>query len=158
MSTLADFAATRLDGTEEQLSAYAGKVVLVVNVASRCGFTPQYRGLEELWARYRDRGLVVLGFPCNQFGGQEPGGEESIGETCSAYGVTFPVLAKVDVNGADADPLFCWLKDKARGFLGLNDIKWNFTKFLVDREGRAVRRFAPSVDPKALAPHIEKLL
>jgi glutathione peroxidase len=136
MTTLHDFTATTLAGREQPLSEYAGKVVLVVNTASRCGFTPQYAGLEELWETYRDRGLVVLGFPCNQFGAQEPGTAEEIGEFCSLnYGVSFPMFAKVDVNGPGAHPLWTWLRQEKGGVLG-DAIKWNFTKFLVGKDGQ----------------------
>jgi glutathione peroxidase len=156
--TLSDFTATRLDGADEPLLVHAGKVVLVVNVASKCGFTPQYPGLEKLWRDYRDRGFVVLGFPCNQFGGQEPGGPDDIAATCASYDVTFPVYARVDVNGPAADPLFAWLKHEAPGLLGLGAIKWNFTKFLIERDGRTVTRFAPNVEPASLAPEIDARL
>jgi glutathione peroxidase len=156
--TLSDFTATRLDGTDEPLSAYAGKLVLVVNVASKCGFTPQYPALEKLWRDYRDRGFVILGFPCNQFGRQEPGGPDEIGATCTSYDVSFPIFAKVEVNGPNAHPLFGWLKRAAPGLLGLSAIKWNFTKFLIDREGRVVGRFASSVEPSTIARHLEALL
>ena len=158
MPTLSDFTAIRLDGVEESLATHAGKVVLVVNVASKCGFTPQYEGLERLWRDYRDRGFVVLGFPCNQFGGQEPGGADDIAAVCDTYKVSFPVFTKVDVNGAGAHPLFGWLRESAPGFLGLKAIRWNFTKFLVDRQGRAVARFAPNVAPARLTKRIEALL
>ena len=158
MPTLSDFNAIRLDGIEESLATHAGKVVLVVNVASKCGFTPQYEGLERLWRDYRDRGFIVLGFPCNQFGGQEPGGADDITAVCDTYEVTFPVFAKVDVNGAGTHPLFGWLRESAPGFLGLKAIRWNFTKFLVDRQDRAVARFAPNVAPARLTKRIEALL
>ena len=158
MPTLSDFNAIRLAGVEESLATHAGKVVLVVNVASKCGFTPQYEGLERLWRDYRDRGFVVLGFPCNQFGGQEPGDADDITAVCDTYEVTFPVFAKVDVNGAGTHPLFGWLRESAPGFLGLKAIRWNFTKFLVDRQGRAVARFAPNVAPARLTKRIEALL
>ena len=153
------FAAARLDGTVVSLDAFAGQVMLIVNTASECGFTPQYQGLEELSGTYRDRGFVVLGFPCNQFGQQEPGSAEEIGRFCETnYGVTFPMFAKIDVNGVAAHPLFRWLKNEARGVLGTERIKWNFTKFLVDRKGQVVERFAPNTKPEALRPHIERLL
>jgi len=159
MPTLSEFSATRLLGGLEPLSLYAGKVVLVVNVASHCGFTPQYTGLEQLWQDYRDRGLVVLGFPCNQFGSQESGSAEEIAAFCSdSYGVTFPMFEKIEVNGKGADPLFRWLKKAAPGLLGLNDVKWNFTKFLIGRDGNAVRRFGPDVNPNAIGKDIEALL
>jgi glutathione peroxidase len=156
--TLYDFSARTIDGDERSLDDYRGKVVLVVNVASQCGFTPQYEGLERLYKTYADRGFVVLGFPSNQFGGQEPGTEDEIQGFCSLnYGVTFPMFAKVDVNGDDAHPLFTWLRRQQSGFFG-GRIKWNFTKFLVDGEGRAVERYGSMTEPAALAPDIEKLL
>ena len=159
MTTLADFSATRLNGGEQRLSDYVGKVVLIVNVASKCGLTPQYAGLEELYRSYHDRGLEILGFPCNQFGAQEPGTGKEIATFCETqFGVSFPMFAKVDVNGDDAHPLFKWLRKEAPGMLGSEAIKWNFTKFLVDREGRVVERFAPTTAPADLAPAIEKLL
>lgn len=158
MTTLHDFTATTLDGREQPLSAYAGKVVLVVNTASRCGFTPQYEGLEQLWRGFREDGLVVLGFPCDQFGHQEPGSEEEIADFCSRnYGVTFPMSAKVDVNGPGAHPLWSWLREEKGGIMG-DDIKWNFTKFLVGRDGRVIRRFAPKTSPAQLAGSIESAL
>lgn len=159
MTTLSDFTATRLDGTEQSLADFAGKVVLVVNVASKCGFTPQYEGLETLWRTYRDRGFVVLGFPCNQFGEQEPGTAEEIAEFCSlTYDVRFPMFARIDVNGPSAHPLYQWLKSEAPGILGTEGVKWNFTKFLVNREGRYVSRFASADEPASLARDIEALL
>ena len=158
MTTLSDFTATTLTGEERSLSAYAGKVVLVVNTASRCGFTPQYAGLEELYTELKDDGFVVLGFPCNQFGSQEPGSEDEIGEFCQAnYGVTFPMFAKVDVNGDDAHPLYEWLKDEKTGVLG-GRIKWNFTKFLVGRDGRVIERYAPNCEPADLAGDVRAAL
>ena len=159
MTTAHDFSAMTLAGKQQRLSAWKGKVLLVVNTASKCGLTPQYEGLEALWQAYKDRGLVVLGFPCNQFGEQEPGGEAQIAEFCSLnYGVSFPMFAKVDVNGDAAHPLWKWMKQEAPGLLGSEAIKWNFTKFLIDREGRVVERFAPTTAPKDLAPAIERLL
>ena len=147
------------DGGTARLDTWAGKVLLVVNTASKCGFTPQYEGLEELRRRYGDRGFEVLAFPCNQFGAQEPGDAAEIATFCSThYDVTFPVFAKVDVNGAGADPLFVELKRQAPGVLGSQAVKWNFTKFLVDRSGRAVRRYAPTTKPEDLAGDIEALL
>jgi glutathione peroxidase len=158
MTTLSDFTATTLTGEERSLSAYAGKVVLVVNTASRCGFTPQYAGLEELYTELKDDGFVVLGFPCNQFGSQEPGSEDEIGEFCQAnYGVTFPMFAKVDVNGDDAHPLYEWLKHEKTGVLG-GRIKWNFTKFLVGRDGRVIERYAPNCEPADLAGDVRAAL
>ena len=159
MTSLYDFAARRNDGTEESLSTYAGKVVLVVNVASFCGFTPQYDGLEKLYKQFGADGFTVLGFPCNQFGEQEPGSAAEIASFCELnYNVTFPIFDKVDVNGAHAHPLFGWLRDAAPGLLGLNDIKWNFTKFLIDKEGRAVHRYAPTTEPSDIAPDIAAAL
>jgi glutathione peroxidase len=156
--TLSDFTADRLDGTPEPLSTYAGKVVLVVNTASNCGFTPQYAGLEQLWAEHQDAGLVVLGFPCNQFGAQEPGTADEIEEFCQAnYGVSFPMFAKVDVNGEDAHPVWEWLKESKGGLLG-DRIKWNFTKFLVGRDGKVIERYAPNTKPEELEVDIAKAL
>ena len=141
------------------LSEHRGKVLLVVNVASKCGFTPQYAGLEQLWRDYRDRGLVVLGFPCDQFGHQEPGDEAEIKNFCSlSYDVDFPLSSKVEVNGADAHPLWKWLKDEKGGFLGIDAIKWNFTKFLVGRDGEVIKRYAPTEEPQALRADIEAAL
>jgi glutathione peroxidase len=151
--------AAAVDGKDVSLAEYKGKVLLVVNTASKCGFTPQYKGLEELYEHFKDRGLVVLGFPCNQFGAQEPDSEAEIAQFCEInYGVTFPIFAKVDVNGAEAHPLFKFLKGEQKGILGTEAIKWNFTKFLVDREGRVVERYGSSTTPAELAPAIEKLL
>jgi glutathione peroxidase len=148
-----------IEGRETSLGEYRGKVLLIVNVASRCGFTPQYRGLEELYKTYGERGLVVLGFPSNQFGGQEPGSEGEIVQFCSTnYGVTFPMFSKIEVNGEGAHPLYRYLKSERGGLLGSEAIKWNFTKFLVDREGKVVDRFAPSTKPGELTRVIEKLL
>jgi glutathione peroxidase len=156
--TLTDFTAATLAGEEQPLAAYAGQVVLVVNTASQCGFTPQYDGLEQLWQTYRDRGLVVLGFPCNQFGGQEPGQASEIGAFCQRnYGVTFPMFEKVDVNGPDAHPLFTWLRSERSGLLG-DRIKWNFTKFLVGRDGRVAKRYGSTTKPEKLAADIERAL
>ena len=147
------------DGSETDLSPYAGKVLLIVNTASKCGFTPQYEGLEALHRKYGERGLAVLAFPCNQFGAQEPGDAAEIADFCRlTYDVTFPVFAKVDVNGEDAAPLYRHLKQAAKGVLGSEAIKWNFTKFLVDRSGRVVARYAPTTKPEALAADIERLL
>ena len=159
MTTAYDFSAAGIDGQQVALGDYRGKVLLVVNVASKCGFTPQYEGLEALWRRYADRGLVVLGFPCDQFGHQEPGDEAEIRNFCSLnYDVTFPMFAKVDVNGATAHPLWKWLKDEKGGFLGIDAIKWNFSKFLVGRDGRVLKRYAPTEKPEALAADIEAAL
>ncbi|WP_156842383.1 glutathione peroxidase [Novosphingobium aquimarinum] len=159
MTTIGDYTVARPDGTPLDLSEKAGKVLLIVNTASKCGFTPQYEGLEALWRKYRDRGFEILAFPCNQFGHQEPGTAEEIASFCDAnFGVTFPLLAKIEVNGAGADPLYRWLKSEAPGLLGSKAVKWNFTKFLVDREGRVVRRYAPTDKPASLEQDIEKLL
>jgi glutathione peroxidase len=150
---------TRLDGTETSLDAYRGKVLLIVNTASECGFTPQYAGLEALYRQLKDRGFAVLGFPCNQFGRQEPGDAAAISQFCWAnYGVTFPMFAKIDVNGDNTHPLFVHLKRQMTGLLGSEAIKWNFTKFLLDRHGRVVDRFAPATQPEKLAESIEVLL
>ncbi|MDP9056107.1 MAG: glutathione peroxidase [Pseudomonadota bacterium] len=157
--TLADFSATRPDGSEADLAEFVGKVVLVVNTASKCGFTPQYAGLEELWEKYGPRGFAVIGFPCNQFGAQEPGSADDIASFCSLnYGVSFPLMAKVEVNGDAAPPLYRWLKAEAPGILGSKRVKWNFTKFLVGRDGKVVRRYAPTDKPESLAADIEALL
>ena len=154
-----DFTAETLDGQPAPLSDWQGKVVLIVNTASKCGFTPQYAGLEALYRKYRDRGFVVLGFPCNQFGAQEPGQADQIGAFCEKnYGVTFPLFAKIDVNGEHAHPLFRKLKKDAPGLLGTEAIKWNFTKFLVDRDGTVVERYAPKTEPKELENDVRTLL
>ena len=159
MSELYKLSARRLDGGKQSMKDYKCKALLVVNVASGCGFTPQYAGLEALWKKYGKRGLVVLGFPCNQFGGQEPGDEAAIGEFCSlTYDVSFPMFAKVDVNGDNTHPIFAFLKAGARGVLGTEGIKWNFTKFLVDREGKVVDRYASAHKPEDMADDIERLL
>ena len=159
MSALYKLSARRLDGSKESMADYKGKVLLIVNVASACGFTPQYAGLEALWQKYGKRGLVVMGFPCNQFGAQEPGDEAAIGEFCSlTYDVTFPMFAKVDVNGEDTHPIFAFLKAGAPGVLGTEGIKWNFTKFLVDRDGKVVDRYASAHKPEDMAGDIERLL
>lgn len=151
--------AARLQGDSQSLADYAGKVILIVNTASQCGFTPQFEGLEALYQRYQARGLVVLGFPCNQFGEQEPGAADEIASFCQKnYGVSFPMFAKIDVNGEAAHPLYQLLKQSARGLLGSEAIKWNFTKFLVDRHGTVVDRFAPTTTPEAIAKDIEALL
>lgn len=141
------------------LEKYKGQVVLVVNVASKCGFTPQYTGLEELYEKYHSKGFVILGFPCNQFGAQEPGNNEEIQSFCKlTYDVSFPVMGKIDVNGGNADPLYQWLKSSAPGILGTEMIKWNFTKFLVGKNGEVIKRYAPNVEPKELTSDIEKAL
>ncbi len=159
MSTAFDFAADSLAGDKVDLGRYRGHVLLVVNTASECGFTPQYQGLEELYREYRERGLVVLGFPCNQFGRQEPGDAAAIGAFCEKnYGVSFPLFARIDVNGANTHPLFAHLKRQARGVLGTQAIKWNFTKFLVKKDGSVFRRYAPRTAPAELRADIERLL
>jgi glutathione peroxidase len=159
MTPLSEIDLTTIDGEKLKLGAFAGKVLLVVNVASRCGFTPQYQGLEALWRRYRERGFAVLGFPCDQFGGQEPGDEAQIKNFCSLnYDVTFPLFAKTEVNGEGAHPLFQALKAAAPGALGTQAIKWNFTKFLIDRQGEVVQRYAPHYAPEDLVEEIEALL
>jgi glutathione peroxidase len=155
---LYDLSAKLPGGGEQPLADYKGKVLLIVNTASKCGFTPQYEGLEELYRDYKDRGFEVLGFPCNQFGAQEPGNAEEIANFCSlTYDVTFPLMAKIDVNGPNADPIFKHLKDEQTGLLG-SGIKWNFTKFLVDRNGKVVSRHAPTTKPEQLRKEIEELL
>jgi glutathione peroxidase len=153
------FTVKKSDGSPQSLADYNGKVVLVVNVASKCGFTPQYAGLEDLWKKYRDKGLVILGFPCNQFGAQEPGSNQEIQSFCKLkYDVDFPIFSKIDVNGDSADPLYKWLKKNAPGILGTEAIKWNFTKFLVGKNGKVIERYAPTTEPKSLAADIEKAL
>jgi glutathione peroxidase len=157
--TITDFTVKAANGTPASLAAYAGKVLLIVNTASKCGFTPQYEGLEALHRDYADRGFEVLAFPCNQFGAQEPGDAAEIANFCTlTYDVTFPVFAKVDVNGGDADPLFDRLKSDAPGVLGSKAIKWNFTKFLIDRNGKVVDRYAPTTKPADIRTDIENLL
>ncbi len=159
MTAITEIAVTRAGGEQTTLAEHAGEVLLIVNTASKCGFTPQYAGLEELYRKYKDRGFSVLAFPCNQFGAQEPGDAAEIANFCSlTYDVTFPVYAKVDVNGENAAPLFEALKKAAPGVLGSKGIKWNFTKFLIDRSGQKVERFAPTTSPDAIGPEIEKLL
>ncbi len=159
MTAITDFHVHAADGSDIDLSTYAGRVLLIVNTASKCGFTPQYEGLEALHRRYADRGSEVLGFPCNQFGHQEPGDAAEIATFCTlTYDVTFPMFAKIDVNGAHADPLFERLKRDAPGLLGTRAIKWNFTKFLLDRRGKVVRRYAPTMKPEDVAADIEALL
>lgn len=157
--TIADFEAALPNGEIVDLASKRGKVLLVVNTASKCGFTPQYEGLEALWRRYGERGFEVLAFPCNQFGGQEPGDAAEIGEFCSLnFGVSFPLMGKIAVNGPDAAPLYGWLKAEAPGVLGTRRIKWNFTKFLIDRDGAVVRRYAPTAKPEKITADIEALL
>jgi glutathione peroxidase len=159
MATLYDFTVKDIGGKSVPLDRYKGKVLLVVNTASKCGFTPQYEGLEKLYKKYSVKGLEVLGFPCNQFGAQEPGNETEIAQFCDLnFGVTFPMFAKVDVNGDAAAPVYKYLKSAKPGLLGTEAIKWNFTKFLVDRKGKVVARFAPNDAPESIAGDIEKLL
>jgi len=159
MASVYDFAVKDIHGKEQKLDGYKDKVMLIVNVASKCGFTPQYKGLEALYEKMHSRGLEVLGFPCNQFGAQEPGTEKEIESFCELnYGVKFPLFAKIDVNGDGAAPLYKYLKKEKPGLLGSEAIKWNFTKFLVDRNGRVVERYAPNTEPATIAPDIEKLL
>jgi glutathione peroxidase len=154
-----DFSVKKIDGTSIPLKDYEGKVLVVVNVASKCGFTPQYEGLEKLYRKYRDEGLIVLGFPCNQFGAQEPGDEKEIAQFCSLhYEVSFPLFSKIDVNGPNASPFYEYLKKECKGLLGTEAIKWNFTKFLINRKGQVVERYAPQTKPEALESEIQKLL
>ncbi len=156
--SLYDFSAKLNNGEEKNLADYKGTVLLIVNTASKCGFTPQYKGLQELYAKYRSRGFEILGFPCDQFGHQEPGSDSDIRSFCDLnFGVTFPLFAKIEVNGESAHPIYKFLKSEKRGLLGEN-IKWNFTKFLVDKEGSVVKRFAPQTTPEKIAPEIEALL
>jgi len=158
MSSIYDFSAKKIDGTETDLSEFKGKALLVVNVASKCGFTPQYEGLEALYGEYHDQGLEILGFPCDQFGHQEPGSEAEIQEFCSlTYGVSFPMFAKVEVNGKDAHPLYKWLRAQKSGLAG-DRIKWNFTKFLVDRDGNPIKRYGSATKPEKLTADIEAAL
>ena len=159
MNTLQDFEAVDITGKTVRLADQAGKLLLIVNTASQCGFTPQFAGLEKLWQTYQDRGLVVMGFPSNEFGRQDPGSNDEIASFCQLnYGVSFPMMAKVDVNGGDAHPLFQWLKTEAPGLLGSKAIKWNFTKFLVGRDGQVIKRYAPQDKPESLAADIEAAL
>jgi glutathione peroxidase len=159
MTTAYDFSAKTIDGKEQSLADYRGKAMLVVNVASKCGFTPQYTGLEALYRKFKDKGIVVLGFPCDQFGHQEPGDENEIKNFCSlTYDVTFPMYAKVDVNGAKAHPLYQWMKEEKSGFLGTEGIKWNFTKFLIDRNGNVVKRYAPTDTPEKIEKDLAGVL
>ncbi|BDI61292.1 glutathione peroxidase [Qipengyuania nanhaisediminis] len=159
MTTIADFQVTTNRGETLDLAEKKGKVLLVVNTASKCGFTPQYDGLEKLFQQYKDRDFEVLGFPCNQFGAQEPGNADEIAEFCKVnFGVTFPLMQKIDVNGPDASPLFDWMKEEKKGLMGSKSIKWNFTKFLIDRDGKVVKRYGPQDAPAAIARDIEKLL
>jgi len=159
MTSIYDFDATTLDGTPQSLAAYRGRVVLVVNVASRCSFTPQYAGLETLYKRYEPQGFSILGFPCNQFMRQEPGDADEIREFCSLhYNVTFPIFAKIDVNGPAAHPLYKYLKSTRRGLLGTRAIKWNFTKFLIDRAGAVLKRYPPTARPERIEQDIARLI
>lgn len=159
MSELYDIEVTTLDGQTKDLHDLEGKVALFVNVASQCGFTPQYAGLEKLYEKYKDQGLVVLGFPCNQFGAQEPGSEQEIAGFCEKnYGVTFPMHSKIDVNGPSTHPIYEYLKGEKKGLLGTEKIKWNFTKFLVDKDGKVVKRYAPTTKPESIASDVAKLL
>ena len=154
-----DYSAKTLDGQDVSLADYRGQVLLIVNTASKCGFTPQYEGLEALYKAHKDRGFTILAFPCNQFGAQEPGNAEEIANFCSlTYDVTFPVMSKIDVNGADAHPLYRYLKKEQKGLLGTEAIKWNFTKFLIGKDGEVVERFAPTVKPEDLKVAVEALL
>ena len=158
-TTIADFTVVTNRGAELDLKDKLGTVLLMVNTASKCGFTPQYDGLEKLYQQFKDQGFEVLGFPCNQFGAQEPGNADEIAEFCKVnFGVTFPLMAKVDVNGDDASPLFDWMKSEAKGLMGSTSIKWNFTKFLIGRDGTVVKRYGPTDTPAAIAKDIEKLL
>jgi glutathione peroxidase len=159
MTTVYDFEARGIDGKPVPLSHYTGKVLLVVNTASACGYTPQFAGLEALHQKYGSTGLAVLGFPCNQFGAQDPGTNDEIAQFCQLnYGVSFPMMAKVNVNGAEADPLYKWLSKEAPGILGSTSIKWNFTKFLVGKDGQVIKRYAPADEPGGLAKDIEAAL
>ena len=158
-SGIHDFSATSIEGRRADFVTQRGKVLLIVNTASECGFTPQFAGLEQLWQDYRERGLVVVGFPSNEFGGQDPGSNDEIATFCERnFGVSFPMMAKVKVNGADADPLWRWLEAEAPGVLGGEAVKWNFTKFLVGRDGRVKKRYAPTETPESLRPDIEAAL
>ncbi len=159
MTTAYDFSAKTLDGQDQPLADYKGKAMLVVNTASKCGFTPQYTGLEKLWETYKDQGLVVLGFPCDQFGHQEPGDADEIRNFCSLnYDVSFPLYEKVEVNGGAAHPLWKWLKKEKPGLLGMEAIKWNFTKFLIDKNGRVVKRYAPTDTPEKIEKDLASVL
>jgi glutathione peroxidase len=158
-TSIYDFEAPSITGKTVPLASYRGKVILIVNTASKCGFTPQFEGLEKLWKEYEAQGLMVVGFPCNQFGGQDPGSNGEIAEFCQLnYGVSFPMMGKVDVNGGDAHPLWKWLKSEKTGLLGIDMIKWNFTKFLVGKDGQVLERYAPNDEPKKLRADIEKAL
>ncbi len=159
MTTIYDFSAEKLEGGEQSLADYSGKVVLIVNTASKCGFTPQFEGLEKVFEKYKEQGFIVLGFPCNQFAHQDPGSNSEIGEFCQRnYGVNFPMFAKIDVNGSDAHPLYKYLTKEAKGLLGSEAVKWNFTKFLVGRDGNVLDRYAPTTKPEDISKDIEKAL
>jgi glutathione peroxidase len=159
MSKIYDIPFKAADGSETSLKPYQGKAILIVNVASKCGFTPQYDGLEKLYEQYKDKGLMVVGFPCNQFGAQEPGSDQEIQSFCKMnYGVTFPVAGTIDVNGDNTHPLYQFLKKEEPGVLGTEGIKWNFTKFLVGKDGKVLKRFAPQTKPEELGPELEKVL
>jgi glutathione peroxidase len=159
MTTAYDFSAKNLDGQEQSLAEYKGKAMLIVNTASKCGFTPQYTGLEKLWENYQDKGLVVLGFPCDQFGHQEPGDAEEIRNFCSlTYDVKFPMYDKIEVNGSNAHPLWKWLKKEKPGLLGMEGVKWNFTKFLVGKDGQVLKRYAPTDTPEKIEKDLAALL
>ena len=159
MASIYDFSAKTIDGAEQKLGAYRGKTMLIVNVASKCGFTPQYEGLEALYRKFKPKGLVVLGFPCDQFGHQEPGDEAEIRNFCSLnYDVSFPMFAKIDVNGTHTHPLYKYLKHEAKGLLGSEAIKWNFTKFLIDKDGTVVKRYAPADTPQGIEKEVAAAL
>ena len=159
MTKVYDFKAEKLEGGEQSLSEYEGKVLLIVNTASKCGFTPQFDGLEKVFQKYKDQGLVILGFPCNQFASQDPASNSEIGEFCQRnYGVSFPMFAKIDVNGSNAHPLYKYLTKEAKGLLGTEAVKWNFTKFLVGRDGNVIDRYATATKPEAMVKDIEKAL
>ena len=157
-TTFYSFSAISLQGKEVEMQSFKGKTILIVNTASKCGLTPQYNDLEELYNQYKDQNFVILGFPCNQFGNQEPGDEKSISEGCLInYGVTFPMFSKIDVNGKNTHPIFQYLKNELTGFLGKR-IKWNFTKFLIDKNGKPIKRFSPTTNPKKIGKYLEKIL
>lgn len=158
MKTIYDFTAKNNKGKDMDFTQFKGKVLLIINTASKCGFTPQYKGLEELYKKYKDQGLAVIGFPCDQFGHQEPGSNEEIASFCEMnYGVSFPIMEKIEVNGKNASPIFKYLKSKAGGLFG-SRVKWNFTKFLISRDGQTIKRFSPIKNPKSLEKYIEKML
>ncbi len=158
-ATVYNFEVETLDGKPVNMKDFSGKALLIVNTASKCGFTPQYQGLEELYEKYRDKGFVILGFPCNQFGRQEPGSGSDIRKFCDTnYNISFPLFSKIKVNGADSHPLYKFLKNEAPGKLGIQRIPWNFTKFLISKDGKVIRRFSPATRPDRIEPHIQKLL